>query len=69
MKKMYPELRGLIKEHYDTQQRFADKLGLSEVALSNKLNGNVQFKQDEISKTKEIFELTPEQVVSIFFAN
>lgn len=64
--KKYPELRGLIKTHCDTQQLFANKLGISQVALSNKLNGNVQFKQEEIKKTKELFGLTPEQVNKIF---
>lgn len=69
LKKKYPKLRGLIKTHCNTQQRFANELGISEVALSKKLNGNVQFKQDEILKTKELFDLTPEEIDAIFFAN
>lgn len=69
LKNKYPKLRGLIKTHCNTQQCFANKLGISEVALSNKLNGSVQFKQDEILKTKELFNLTPEEIDSIFFAN
>lgn len=65
----YAELRGLIRANLGTQERYANKIGLSASSLSHKLNGKVEFSQGEIAKTKELFKLSPEDVDRIFFTN
>ena len=44
----YSKLRGRIIEKYGTLSNFADKLGVSLVTLSNKMNNVSAFSQDEI---------------------
>ena len=44
----YRKLRGKIIEVYKSQILFAEKLGVSEVTVSNKLNQKTQFNQDDI---------------------
>ena len=44
----YRKLRGKITEVYKSQILFAEKLGVSEVTVSNKLNQKTQFNQDDI---------------------
>lgn len=64
----YPELRKLIDEKYNgTSKDFADALGISTVTLNERLQGRVQFKQDEIKKIKLIFNLSPDMLDRIFF--
>lgn len=46
----------------------ADKLGITPVSLSKKVNNQVDFKSSEITELIKILCLTPEEVVSIFFA-
>ena len=66
----YSYLRGFIKEYFGTQEVFAKFLGIGRTALSERLNGNVPFNQDEIYKTiNEAKEekLLPEEVELLFF--
>lgn len=65
----YPELRKLIDSNYGDAKKFADELGISYVTLNQRLQGRIQFKQDEIKKISELFKLSPEEVVTIFFTN
>ena len=44
----YRKLRGRIKEKCGTQSVFAGIIGLSDVSVSNKLNNNVEWGQEEI---------------------
>lgn len=66
-KKQYAELRGLITQYFGTQRNFSKILGISTVSLNEKLNGKVQFKQNEIAKAKEVLNLDAEDVERIFF--
>ena len=43
----YRKLRGRIKEKFGTQSIFAKEIGLSDVSVSNKLNNNVDWGQQE----------------------
>lgn len=62
-------LRSIMVLHGDTNKDLADFLKISEVSVSNKINENgTEFKQGEIAKIKEKYDLTMEQVESIFFA-
>lgn len=53
----------------DNGQKLADYLGIARATLSSKLNetNGAQFKQGEIKKIKERYELTSEEVSEIFF--
>lgn len=64
----YAELRGLIKSRCGTQQKYAEEIGISTTSLSHKLNGKREFAQHEIKKMKVLFDLSPEDVCRIFFA-
>lgn len=54
----YSKLRGKIKECFDTQKSFAQALGISERALSLKLNNKVFFSQDEIEKICSLLNIS-----------
>ena len=61
----YSKLRGKIKECFDTQKSFAQALGISERALSLKLNNKVFFSQDEIEKICSLLNIL--DIGSYFF--
>lgn len=62
-------LRSIMVLHGDTNKDLADFLGISEQSVSNKINENgTEFKQGEITRIKSKYDLTSEQVDSIFFA-
>ena len=62
-------LRSIMVLHGDTNKDLAGYLGISEQSLSNKINENgTEFKQGEIARIKDKYNLTSEQVDSIFFA-
>lgn len=62
-------LRSIMVLHGDTNKDLAEMLGISEQSVSGKINENgTEFKQGEIAKIKDRYNLTPEQVESIFFA-
>ena len=50
----YDKLRGRIKEICGTQDAFAEKLGIGRVSLSQRLNNQLEFSQDEIFKSCDI---------------
>ena len=39
----YSKLRGRIKEKYDTQDAFADAIGIGRVSLSKRLNNQLEL--------------------------
>lgn len=62
------ELRIVMLRNGDTNKELADYLGISEQSVSNKINeSGTEFKQGEIAKIKERYNLTAEQVATIFF--
>lgn len=48
-------------------ETLAEKLGLSRQSFSYKLNGKRPFTTEEIGVICDLLELTPEQVMMIFF--
>lgn len=61
-------LRSVMVLHDDTNKSLADYLGLSEKSVNDKINERgTEFKQSEIARIKERYDLTDEQVISIFF--
>lgn len=62
-------LRSIMVLHGDTNKDLAEMLGISEQSVSGKLNERgTEFKQGEIAKIKDRYNLSPKQVESIFFA-
>ncbi len=63
----YARLRGRIRAIYHTQAAFAKSMGLSECALSQKLNGHTEWTADEIRKACEILEIPADELHLYFF--
>ena len=63
----YSKLRGLIKERSMTLTDYASSIGISMTTLYERLTNKTPFSQSEIVKTKQLFDLSPEQVDIIFF--
>ena len=63
------KLKCFMVLHGDTGKDLAECLGITEQSFGNKLNEKgTEFKQGEITKIKDRYNLTPEQVDEIFFA-
>ncbi len=63
----YRKLRGRIKEKCGTQSAFAGIIGLSDVSVSNKLNNNVEWGQEEIENAVSALDIPPTEIHSYFF--
>jgi len=53
----YKKLKLKIKEVFDTQEVFAKAMGMSKTALSQRLNGSVEWKSSEISQACELLHI------------
>lgn len=65
----YRKLRGRIKERFGTQSAFAKAMGLSDVSVSNKLNNNVEWGQEEIEKSVIALDIAYTDIHSYFFTH
>lgn len=63
----YSKLRGRIREKYDTQSNFAQKMGISTVSVSCKLGNKAQWTQEEILKAAQLLEISNEEIPTYFF--
>lgn len=63
----YSKLRGKIKEVCETHDRFAEKLGIGRVSLSQRLNNILDFSQSEMYKTCDILSISKEDIPVYFF--
>lgn len=63
----YAKLRGKIKEVFGTQAKFAEKMNMSTVTLSAKLNGSVPFTAPEINRACELLGIALEFIPIYFF--
>lgn len=63
----YDKLKGKIKEKLGTQGRLAEKLGIDETTISNKLNNNTYFTQKEIIRISSILDIKIEEIPLYFF--
>lgn len=62
-------LRSQMILHGDTNATLAEFLGISEQSVSNKINENgTEFKQGEIAKIKDRYNLDSDMIEQIFFA-
>lgn len=63
----YSKLRGKIKEVCSTQDNFSEKLGMGRVSLSQRLNNQLEFSQDEIYKSCDILGINAKDIPTYFF--
>lgn len=63
----YNKLRGKIKEICGTQDQFAEAIGLGRVSLSQRLNNQLEFSQDEIFKSCRVLSIDHEDIPVYFF--
>lgn len=63
----YRKLRGKIKEYYDTQNAFAEALGISKSALSARLLSKTSFSQKEIIMSCELLHIEDSDIRAYFF--
>lgn len=63
----YSKLRGKIKEVCSTQDEFAKKLGVGRVSLSQRLNNQLEFTQEEMFRTCEILGFNVDEIQTYFF--
>lgn len=63
----YDKLRGKIREKCRTQDLFAEKLGIGRVSVSQRLNNQLEFSQNEIFKSCEILDIDLREISTYFF--
>lgn len=68
MEYRYPRLRGRIREILVTQGRLAERLGISQTSLTNKLTGRTEFNRDEIIRIVDLLNIPKSEVYDYFFA-
>ena len=61
---IYPELEAEIAKRGLTYEQFGKEVGLSVMAVSNRLNGKVEFKVEE---AKRIIEFLDKDFKDLFF--
>lgn len=65
----YQKLRGKIKEICGTQDEFALRLGLGRTSVSQRLNNQLEFTQEEMYKSCEILNINLEDLPDYFFTH
>lgn len=61
------KLKGKIKEVFNTQRAFADAMGMNETAITQRLNGVVQWKAPEIAKACDVLHIPLAEAYLYFF--
>lgn len=63
----FSKLRGRIVEKYKTLAAFAAAMDMSASALSDRMNGKIYFKMDEITEAAKLLEIPYEEIPVYFF--
>lgn len=63
----YSKLRGLIKEKFETQEKFAKAMGMDMSTLSARLNNKTYFTSDEMFKACNLLGVPKVQIPFLFF--
>jgi hypothetical protein len=61
------ELKAQIVRNNDTQVKLAKHLHMSVSCLNQKINGNSDWRSDEIKMVADRYHLTDEEITAIFF--
>ena len=64
----YSKLYGKIKEVFNTQEAFADAMGISRTAVNARLTQNVEWKSPEIVKACELLNIPLSEAHVYFFS-
>ncbi|MDO4302138.1 MAG: DUF739 family protein [Clostridia bacterium] len=65
----YSKLKGRIREKFNTQDNFANALGIGRVSLSQRLNNQLEFDSKEILRSIKLLDLTEDDIPKYFFAH
>lgn len=60
-------LEYFIKKRGFTKDNFINRIGVAKSPFYRKMQGEVQFKLDEIQKIREVLNLSDDDVMRIFF--
>lgn len=63
----YSKLAGKIKEICGTQSNFAKSINISEKSLSNKLNNQKRWRQDQILLACDVLNIADKDIKTYFF--
>lgn len=63
----YKKLKGRIVEKYCSQKNFAKCIGISNVALSRKMNGKTGFSQKDIVEWAKKLDISRDEYAEYFF--
>ena len=61
-------IKVMLLSRREKQKELADAIGMKYSTLSGKLNGNKRFSIDELRDILAHFEVTPDELYTIFFA-
>ena len=64
----YAKLRGRIVEMVGSNCRFAEEMGITNRCLSNKLNGNSEWRQSDILAACDVLSIDLCDIATYFFA-
>lgn len=53
----YKKLKLKIKEVFDTQEAFAEAMGMGRTALNQRLNDSVEWKMSEVAKACDLLHI------------
>jgi len=60
-------LKSVIVKNGDTQAKLADAMGMQVSALNQRINGQIEFRRNEINFIKNRYNLSADEVDVIFF--
>ena len=63
----YKKLKLRIKEYFDTQEAFADAMGMGYTGLNFRLNNKTEWKTSEIVKACALLHISHEEAHLYFF--
>lgn len=63
----YKKLRGKIIEKFGTQEKFAKEIGISETALSKKMQCKTGISQSDICRWSKLLEIEQKDYGEYFF--
>lgn len=62
------KLKAAIALAGESQKTLAEKMAMQTASLNYRINGRLDFKAGEIEKIAKILDLTPMEIIAIFFA-
>ena len=60
-------LKSVIVKNGDTQAKLAEAMGIQVSALNQRINGQIEFRRNEINFIKNRYKLSADEVDVIFF--